>query len=272
MSEVVSIAIETSCRCGGVALGRGSAVIAEVVFDASQRHATHLVTRLKEMLSGVGLAPADVDELYISAGPGSFTGLRVGITVARTFAQAMPRVRCVAVPTAEAVAQNAIDLPWRNLGVVIEVGEGCVYGCCFARGSGGGMGILPVRPAGVSPASSSIESKGGQDARQTLGPEAQATPGAVVTPAEFLTAVPRPITLIGEALSFHDFAVLAGSDVTLLEKDSPLNLPTAVGVWHVGRRMAAAGQFTEYHHLLPIYSRKPEALCAWERKQGKTGD
>ena len=39
----------------------------------------------------------------------------------------------------------------------------------------------------------------------------------------------------------------------------------------IGRRLAAAGEFTEYHHLLPIYTRRPEAVRLWETRRGSGG-
>ena len=92
-----SIAIETSCRIGGLALGKGDQLLTVETFDASQRHATILVARLEAMLETANLNPGDLSELYISVGPGSFTGLRVGVTVARTLAQFVAGLRCVAV-------------------------------------------------------------------------------------------------------------------------------------------------------------------------------
>ncbi len=52
MSETASIAIETSCRYGGVALGVGERLIDRIDFDASSRHATHLVVRLRSCSCG----------------------------------------------------------------------------------------------------------------------------------------------------------------------------------------------------------------------------
>ena len=97
MSETITIAIETSCRTGGVAIGKGAKLLKSVAFDTPGRHASELISQLDAMMRSVRIAPAEVDEVYVSAGPGSFTGLRVGITVARTLAQALGGIRCVAV-------------------------------------------------------------------------------------------------------------------------------------------------------------------------------
>ncbi|MBC8372018.1 MAG: tRNA (adenosine(37)-N6)-threonylcarbamoyltransferase complex dimerization subunit type 1 TsaB, partial [Planctomycetes bacterium] len=83
MEPPISLAIETSCRTGGVALGRGDELIGAIDFDASCRHAVQLVPRLAELLETASLRPADVDELYVSTGPGGFPGLRVGLAAAR---------------------------------------------------------------------------------------------------------------------------------------------------------------------------------------------
>ncbi|MCP4375041.1 MAG: tRNA (adenosine(37)-N6)-threonylcarbamoyltransferase complex dimerization subunit type 1 TsaB, partial [bacterium] len=63
MKLPVSISIETSCRSGGVVLGRGDEIIGEINFDASSRHAVQLVPRMDELLANASLKPEDVDEL-----------------------------------------------------------------------------------------------------------------------------------------------------------------------------------------------------------------
>jgi len=224
MESPVSLAIETSCRTGGVALGRGDELLGAIDFDASCRHAVQLVPRLAELLETASLRPADVDELYVSAGPGSFTGLRVGLTVARTMGQMLSSLRCLAVPTTHAVALRAADLPWDSLAVVLDARDACVYVSTFARREGQ---IVPQDPPGL------------------------------VEVAEFLADAQRPITLTGEGLAYHD---LAGSGISIAP--SKLHLPTAGAVWRAGRQMArdGDGKYTDHSKLTPIYARPPEVL------------
>ena len=104
MKNNVSLAIETSSRGGGVALGADGLLKDAIQFDASARHATQLLCHIDELFKRAGAARRDLKELYVSTGPGSFTGLRIGITVARTLGQLIEGLQIVAVPTAEAVA------------------------------------------------------------------------------------------------------------------------------------------------------------------------
>jgi len=233
MHEDISIAIETSCRAGGLALGIGDTLVKTASFDASARHTTQLIRQMRDLLAGAGLAPERLDHVYVSAGPGSFTGLRIGMTVARTMAQAMGRLNCVAVPTAEAIAQNACALPWEHLGVLLAAKLETVYAALFAREQ-----------------SRAVTSRAGR----------------LVEFDEFLAGAPRPLLLIGEGL---DYVQPDGEGVSRAPRD--MWLPTAEGTWRVGRRLATEGRFSEYHNLLPNYARRPEALKPQQQDAGKEG-
>jgi tRNA threonylcarbamoyladenosine biosynthesis protein TsaB len=236
-ADNISIAIETSCRQGSCAIGRGDALLADIAFDASQRHAALLLGHLDAMLKSAGRQAGDLREVYVSCGPGSFTGLRVGVTVGRTLAQATAGLRCVAVPTAAAVAYNTACLDWQKLCVVMDAGEGFIYSTFFSRA---GTTIIQDGQSAVAPA------------------------------AEFTARLAEGVLLIGEGLKYHMPALQAGLGDRLMmaPAGSPLHMPTAGAVWQVGRQLARAGQFTDYNQLLPIYSRAPEALRLWNLRQG----
>jgi len=216
---LISIAIETSCAQGGAAMGRDDRLERSIDFDASSRHATTLVGHLRSLLTEAGLRPADLGELYVSVGPGSFTGVRVGVTVARTLAQAVPSLRCVAVPTPLVVAHRAAAMEWRHLAVILDARQGDIHASLFVRR---GQDIVP--------------------AAQPL----------LATPQEFLASSPRPLLLTGEGLGYHS---MSGDGVAMV--DPSLRLPTADWVWRVGRNMARTGQFSDYHRILPVYARSP---------------
>jgi len=231
MHRPASIAIETSCRAGGVALGLSDALVGEIDFDTSARAAAQVVARLDELLATERLRPADLDEVYVSVGPGSFTGVRVGVTVARTLAQAAPHVRCVGVPTAHAVADNARDLPWDDLLVLLAAKNETAHATPFRRQGGRIVPAAPPRVAGIE---------------------------------ELLADLGRGGTLSGEALGWLD--VPDGIEIL----DPAAWVPTAGGVWRVGRREAREGRFTDPAHLLPLYPRRPEAVRLWQqRNDGK---
>jgi len=244
MNSPLSVAIETSCRRGGVALGRGEELLEAVTFDASARHATLLIVRLRELLARVGLRPQELEEAYVSAGPGSFTGLRVGVTAARTLGQFLPRLRLVSVPTALAVALRLEAVAWQHLAVVMDARDGEVYAAPFTRRNG--RACLSEAPK-------------------------------VLPSRELPARAPRPLLGAGEAIA-HDELLrgLRGGrradenadrfrDVTLAGEE--YDLPAVEGVWQAGRRLARAGSFVHYNELLPIYSRKPQALRVWEARE-----
>jgi len=227
----VSIAIETTCRAGGVAVGAGDTLLEAAPFDASRRAATQVVGRLDDLLRARGLTPDLIERIYVGVGPGSFTGTRVGVTVARTLAQALPGARCVAVPAVEAVAEAAERLTEvRHLAVVLDARDGRIYSALFERDA----------------------------ARLAL-----TAPAGLTTPADLLASAPRPLHLAGEGLGCHS---LGGPDVHLLPPETWM--PTVSNVWAVGHRLASAGQFTEFLQLPPIYTGKPQAVRKWESLHG----
>lgn len=89
------IAIETSMRQGSVALLEGNRAIRQSLLPADRRTAQMLSPAVAELLSSHPEARRRVKVICVAAGPGSFTGLRIGVTAAKTLAYAL---RCPVVP------------------------------------------------------------------------------------------------------------------------------------------------------------------------------
>ena len=132
------LGIDTATRRASVALARGHEVAALAHLDGSGGHAGDLLTRLDALLAGAGLKPADLAAIAVTIGPGSFTGVRIGMATAKGLAYALD-VPLGGLSTLEALARAALPLAGgaARLGAVIEAGRGEVYAALFRReGSG----------------------------------------------------------------------------------------------------------------------------------------
>jgi tRNA threonylcarbamoyladenosine biosynthesis protein TsaB len=97
------LAVETSTLAGGVALVDGDRLVAEYLLDVSVTHSERLLAAIDTVMTDAGWTPADLQGLAVAVGPGSFTGLRVGISTVKglAFALGLP---VAAVPTLDAMA------------------------------------------------------------------------------------------------------------------------------------------------------------------------
>src|SRR5437773_12528724 len=98
-----SLILETSGRVGQVALARGATLLRTQRLDEARRHARDLAPAVAQLLQAERWQPRDLDAVLVSRGPGSYTGLRVGIMSAKALAYA---VGCLllAVDTFAAIA------------------------------------------------------------------------------------------------------------------------------------------------------------------------
>jgi tRNA threonylcarbamoyladenosine biosynthesis protein TsaB len=101
------LGIETSGPRGSIALCRDGVCLAEAELEnAPRRHAQTLVSQIQATLERLRVRVADLEAVAVSVGPGSFTGLRVGVVCAKTLAYATG-CRLAAVDTLEAIAANS---------------------------------------------------------------------------------------------------------------------------------------------------------------------
>jgi tRNA threonylcarbamoyladenosine biosynthesis protein TsaB len=104
------LAIETSGRDASVAVleatGGGARSLAQDILSGSERTATMLAPRLDKLLAGVGWPARSIEVIAVAVGPGSFTGLRIGVTTAKTLAYAVG-AEVIGVSTLAAIAEQA---------------------------------------------------------------------------------------------------------------------------------------------------------------------
>jgi tRNA threonylcarbamoyladenosine biosynthesis protein TsaB len=217
-----TIGIETSGREGSVALLREDETVAErSLSHEGRRHARTLVDELRLLLSEAGVSPQNCDLIAVSQGPGSFTGLRVGIVCAKTWAYATG-CQLAGVNTLLAIA-SAVDRNVGQVDVVVDAQRGDLF-----------QGTYEADDDGVWKETADIRIISGED---------------------WINELNETRAVTGSALVGWKDRVPAGVFVLPPYKWTP----TAVAVARVGRLLSAAGQSGDLWSLNPIYLRKSAA-------------
>src|SRR5437773_831287 len=130
------LAVETSTLAGGVAVLDGDVLVGQYLLDVRVTHSERLMVALDRLLGDAGWTVLDLEGLAVAVGPGSFTGLRVGLSTVKGLAVALG-VPVAAVPTLDAMAAS---LPFAALPVcpVLDARKGEVYASLY-RWDGGAM-------------------------------------------------------------------------------------------------------------------------------------
>ena len=105
-TQSLALAVETSGRAGSVAIGAGGEIVDEITFSGAMRHSAELFTATEKLLKQINAKIQDVKHIYIAAGPGSFTGVRIAVTMAKILAFCT-KASIIAVNTTEAIVTNA---------------------------------------------------------------------------------------------------------------------------------------------------------------------
>lgn len=129
------LAIETTTTAGSLAALGDGRLLAELQLPADRGSAESLAPALKTLLETVGWRPADIQLVAVVAGPGSFTGLRVGLAAAKTLAYAVG-CHVLGLDTLEVIAAGAPP-DVSSLSVAVDAQRGQVVAGCFVRGADG---------------------------------------------------------------------------------------------------------------------------------------
>jgi tRNA threonylcarbamoyladenosine biosynthesis protein TsaB len=141
------LAIDTAAGLCAACVYEASAgvVRGRCVLDIGKGHAEHLMGVIESALAEAKLAYSDIDRIAVSVGPGSFTGVRVGVSVARGLALALDKP-AIGMTTLEALATEArMCFPDRAIAAVLDGRRGDLYFAGFDQ-----AGVLLSGPAAVS--------------------------------------------------------------------------------------------------------------------------
>ena len=114
MSGSLLLAVDTSTRASIVVLGGGDAVLAVSRRDVQHRHGSHVLEQIDEVLAEAAHSLDEVSALAVGTGPGSFTGLRVGLATLKTVAYARRR------PIVGVMSSDALRLAGAEAGAAPE--------------------------------------------------------------------------------------------------------------------------------------------------------
>jgi len=127
-SRSLLLAIDTSTRFAGLALYDGDVILSEVYWQSQGNHSVEGMPALVQMLERQGLGAPDLSAVGVATGPGSFTGLRIGLSMAKGLAQALA-IPIIGIPTLDILASQHEDQR-RPVWTVIQAGRGRL---CAAR-------------------------------------------------------------------------------------------------------------------------------------------
>lgn len=215
------LAVETSGKSADVAILEGATILAERQLPAEGgRHARSLVGAADELLRTAGIPPAGVDAVAVGIGPGSFTGLRVGVVFAKTWCYATG-AKLVAVDTLQAAAEQS-PAGVERVHAVADAQRGDLYVGEYVRSD---AGLTPSAPVQIANAG---------------GLAAGRSPDDLVT---------------GPGLERYASLFAGRCRVAPSSEWSP----RAVTIGRLGLRQAAVGEFADQWTIEPFYLRRSAA-------------
>ena len=231
------LAFETSAKAASVALLEGDKLLSESYQNTGMTHSQTLMVMAEDMLKQCGKTAKDVDAVAVAEGPGSFTGVRIGVAAAKGFAWGR-EIPCCGVSTLEAIAQS-LGIYDGYICPVMDARRSQVYNALFEADRGEITRIREDRAISLDDL------------------------------AEDVKKLEKPVFLVG------DGSILCYN--TLLERVPSLVLPPehrmhqrAVGVGIIAARQIRAGISGDAAALTPNYLRLSQAERErMEREQKK---
>lgn len=225
------LALETSAKSASAAVTQDGTVLASAYQCSGLTHSRTLMPMVEDMLRNAELTMEEMDAIAVAAGPGSFTGLRIGVAAAKGLAWAAEKP-CCAVSTLEGMAENLRHLDNALVICAMDARRSQIYNALFLAQDGALRRLTPDRAIALS---------------ELLGQ------------LRHLSFEPTPTAVV-----LGDGAELCRDYLT--ENGYPCRLApprllrqNAEGVALAAERMAAAGGLIPAQELTPVYLRLSQA-------------
>ncbi|WP_248928749.1 tRNA (adenosine(37)-N6)-threonylcarbamoyltransferase complex dimerization subunit type 1 TsaB [Paenibacillus hamazuiensis] len=234
----VMLAMDTSTSSMTSAIFRDGRLLAENNSKAERNHSMYLIPHIQEMLRSLELRPGDIAAIATGVGPGSYTGIRIGVTVAKTFAWAR-KVPLIGVSSLEAMALGGLRLaqsaaPEGKIWVVplMDARRGQAFTALYEAD---GEGLRPLRPDGIRLVAAWTEELAGLTKEQG--------PAHII----FAGEIELHMDALNRFAEHHPAAVIKPHALRACDVGE-----LAYPRWH-------AGQFEDVHGFAPNYTQLPEA-------------
>lgn len=175
-TKPAALALETSGKRASAALLLGGGLFTEISYDDEKTHSEKLMPLIDCLFKKAGAKPSDLDYIACTAGPGSFTGIRIGAATAKGLAFGLG-LSIIPVPTLDALAYNVSYMECNRVAAIMDARRGQVYAACYSIENG-----RLIRIAGYS--AESLD--------------------------DFLAKLGEPCVFVGDAVCIHKDAILAG--------------------------------------------------------------
>lgn len=219
------LAVDTTTPGGSVALLGGDALLGEANVESAATHSARLFRSIDFLLGALGRDVKDIDAFAVAAGPGSFTGIRIGLGAVKSLAYASgkpiaPVSTLAALATKLAAAGTGLVCP------LLDAKKGEIY-----------AGLFEAGPAGL----------------------AEILPQGAYAPDEFFARLPgdRPIAFAGSGLAVYGDRVRSRlADRARFPVRSPF---IAAEVGRIGAEILRSGRGVDAAALEPLYFRRSQA-------------
>lgn len=228
------LAVDTSSMVAAVAVTDNTRLLAEYALNHKKTHSQKLMPMIKEAMSELELSPRDIDVYAASSGPGSFTGLRIGMTIIKAMAYAAEKP-VVSVPTLDALAYN-IPSTESIICPIMDARNNQVYSALYRWERSSQVKVTEYMGVHIGELVDLIKGKN------------------------------RRVIFLGDAVNIHMDYLKSEFEDKCEFAPGNLMLQRGSSVALVALQKASAGQLENCFDAVPFYLRKPQAEREYEKR------